>query len=132
MTISTPARSKVVLQQSPTEPVIGVAQQLLGGLGHVVELADSPEAAVLAAGRSRADLLVLSVTDPDEQVRHLERLALLPAAVRPKQVAILSDGTESDPLLARALPGVKVQIFSKAVHALGLLNVVKRLVATSN
>ncbi|MGC4030858.1 MAG: hypothetical protein QM754_03800 [Tepidisphaeraceae bacterium] len=127
-------RSKVVIQESQAEPVTGVAVQLLGVLGHDVAVVDTPEAAVHAATTGEpTDLLVLNVTDPDEQSMRLEQLALLPKACRPKQVAILSDAEndEDAPLVRSRAPGLKVQVFVKPVHAMGLLNVIKRLSATN-
>lgn len=121
-------RSKVVIQNSSEEPVLGVAMQLLNVLGHDVSLVDSPEAAMNASASSPTDLLVLSVTDPDEQSYALDRIALLPKSQQPKQVAILSDGEgDLDLVRPRGLPNVKVHVFVKPVHALGLLNVIKRM-----
>ena len=129
--VATPVRSRVVLQTNPAEPAVGVAAELLHVLGHAVETAATPEAAIVAVGPGRAALLVLSVTDADEQRQSLERLALLPHTLRPLRVAFLTEeDAETAPLLRRALPGVKVTVFVKPVHALGLLDLVKRLDAT--
>ena len=127
-----PTRSKVVIQDTQREPVINVAAQLLGVLGHDVALVDSPESAVTAASQAKTDLVVLSVKDADEQESHLERIALLPRSERPRQVAILSEAeTESTTLRRTDLPDVKVHVFVKPVHALGLLSVIKRMAGTN-
>ena len=127
-----PTRSKVVIQDSQREPVIGVAAQLLGVLGHDVAIVDTPDAAVTAASHGRTDLVVLSVTDAAEQSFQLDKIALLPRSERPRQIAILSeDETEATTLRRPDLPDVKVHIFVKPVHALGLLNVIKRMAATN-
>ena len=125
-------RSKVVIHDSHSEPVVGVAVQLLSVLGHDVSLAESCDAALSAAREGHTDLLVLSVTDPSEQNSCLDQLALLPRSERPKQVAILSDAdAEANPRMLPSLPDMKVHIFVKPVHALGLLNVIKRLAAAN-
>ncbi|HEX8323038.1 MAG TPA: hypothetical protein VF595_03915 [Tepidisphaeraceae bacterium] len=127
-------RSKVVIHDSHQEPVVGVAVQLLSVLGHDVSLVETPDAAMAAAGEgtARTDLLVLSVTDSEEQGHRLEQLALLPKARRPRQVAILSDAdAETGPMRPKSLPDVRVHVFVKPVHALGLLNVIKRMAATN-
>ena len=127
-----PTRSKVVIQDTQREPVINVAAQLLGVLGHDVAIVDSPGAAVTAAGHGKADLLVLTAKDADEQDSLLERIALMPRSERPRQVAILSED-EAEPATLRPtnLPDVKVHVFVKSVHALGLLNVIKRMAGTN-
>lgn len=128
----TATRSKVVIHDSHSEPVVGVAVQLLGVLGHDVSLAESAEAALIAARGDRTDLLVLSVTDLDEQRSLLDQLALLSRDQRPRQVAILSDAdAEASPRMVQSLPDMKVHVFVKPVHALGLLNVIKRLAQTN-
>ena len=121
-----PTRSKVVIQDTQREPVLNVAAQLLGVLGHDVAIVDSSSTAV--ANAAQADLVVLSAKDEMEQDAHLERIALLPRSERPRQVAILSEAeTEATTLRRTDLPDVKVHVFVKPVHALGLLNVIKRM-----
>ena len=131
--MSTTATSRVVIHDSHTEPVVGVAVQLLKVLGHDVTLTESPDEALRSATSDRTDLLVLSLTDPADQSAALDRLALLPAASRPQQVAILSDDdSESGVPLQRKLPDVKVHVFVRPVHAHGLLKVIKRISAAHN
>lgn len=127
-----PNRSKVVIHDSHQEPVVGVAVQLLSILGHDVALVETPDAAMSVAAEGRTDLLVFSVADAEEQGQRLDQLALLPKAQRPRQVAILSDADAETGLLRPLnLPDVKVHVFVKQVHALGLLNVIKRMAQTN-
>lgn len=124
-----PTTSRVVIHDSHKEPVVGVAIQLLEVLGHDVMLAKSADQALAAAVSEKADLLVLSLTDHAEQSAALERLAMLAPAQRPNQVAILSDdeNESSAPPLQRKLPGTKVHVLVKPIHAHGLLKVIKRV-----
>ncbi len=126
--------SRVVIHDSHTEPVVSVAVQLLNVLGHDVALTESADAAISLAMESRTELLVLSLTDHDEQCAALDRLAMLPASARPRQVAILSDDeTDSSiPPMQRKLPGVRVHLFVRAIHAHGLLKVIKRIASLAN
>lgn len=125
-------RSKVVIHQSNQEPVFDVAAQLLDVLGHKVARVSTVERAVEETAEQPTDLLVLSLTDLEDQEQAIQRLALSPAGHRPKQVAILSDAeAELAPRSLPSVPDMKVHVFVKPVHALGLLNVIKRLAQTN-
>jgi len=133
--MTTATTSRVVIHDSHTEPVVGVAVQLLNVLGHDVALTESCDAALASAMERRTNLLVLTLTDPSEQSAALERLATCPANVRPQHVAILSDDDDADSRglpLQRKLPDVKVHLFVRPVHAHGLLKVIKRITAANN
>ena len=125
-------RSSVVIHDSHREPVVDVAVQLLSVLGHEVALAESASAAIREASERPTDLLVLSLTDPAEQAQTIDHLATLHPTRRPKQVAILSnDDAETGLGLQRRLPNVKLHVFVKPIHAMGLLNVIKRITASN-
>ena len=128
MIVESQTRSAVVIHDSHREPVVGVAVQLLSVLGHAVEVTDSVDAALRAATAHPTELLVLSTTDAAEQSQIIDYLATLPANHRPKQIAILSEEeAETGIGLQRRLPNVKLHIFVKPIHAMGLLNVIKRI-----
>lgn len=123
-----PVRSKIVVQGDANAPALRMTVQLLDRSGHAVEHAPTPEAAVAAA--VRADLLVLSLPDADTPDHWLDRLALLPAAERPRRVAILTEA-EALPLSRRRLTDLPTTVLTRPVHAVGLLNLVKRLEASA-
>ena len=118
----------VVMQRNVSEPSLMIFEQWLEDRGHKVRWCDSAELAVVAATSGWTDLLVLAPGGHAEQVEVVDRLGLTPSSQRPKHVAILSD-EEPDATLRRRLPGVKLVLLGDPIHALGLLDIAKRLVA---
>jgi hypothetical protein len=117
----------VVLQRNEEEPSLMIFEQWLVERGHHVRWCDSADAAITAATAGWTDLLVLAPGEHSAQVEAIDRMGLMPAAHRPKHVAILAD-EEPDATLRRRLPGVKLALIGEPIHALGLLDVAKRIV----
>lgn len=118
----------VVIQSNPAEPATAILEQWLDSRGHHVRQAATAEAAIACCAGGATDLLVLSLIDPADQSAAIDRIGLMPAAARPKHVAILGDD-EPDLALRRRLPGVKFHLLGQPIHTLGLLDVVRRITA---
>jgi CheY-like chemotaxis protein len=111
----------VTSQESPT-------RRLLGGLGHDVTRAESPDHAIDLLNRDHTDLLVVDVSNGNENRQMLSRITELADSQIPTQVAIFTDTLDSQlNSMKKNLHGSKVHVFLKPLHMHGLLSVLRQM-----
>jgi len=102
-------------------------RRLLGGLGHDVTRAMSPDHALELVNSDHTDLLVVDITN-DANRELLDSISELPESKRPGAVLVFTDA--SDAKLRewqRTMAPTHVHVFVKPLHMHGLLNVLRRL-----
>jgi CheY-like chemotaxis protein len=103
-------------------------RRLLNELGHDVTRAESPEHALQLLSSDYTDLLVIDVTNNNENCDLVASLIDLPEEKRPDQVAIFSDSIDAQLRdLHRKISPSHVHVFLKPLHMHGLLNVLRTM-----
>ncbi|MDP9174133.1 MAG: hypothetical protein M3O30_09745 [Planctomycetota bacterium] len=103
-------------------------RRLLDELGHDVTRAMSPNHALELLGSEHTDLLVVDITNNNQNRDLISSLVALPESKRPEQVAIFTDSIDAHLReMRRAISPAKVHIFLKPLHMHGLLNVLRHM-----
>jgi len=131
MTTVSPTSLRVVILPAPdAHPDDTPTRRLLGGLGHNVSRARSPEQARQMLLAEAVDLLVVDITNAKENQQLIHQLADLPMESRPHELAIFSD--HADEFLSglrKKVGGTHVHVLLKPLHMHGLLKVLRQLEA---
>jgi len=129
MTSLSPIALNVVILPAPdAHPDDTPTRRLLGGLGHNVTRARSPEQAMQILADEAVDLLVVDITNGKENRLLVNRLADLPVASRPHELAIFSDHADDSLTgLRQKISGTHVHVLLKPLHMHGLLKVLRQL-----
>jgi hypothetical protein len=129
MTISDhPTLRAVILPAGAVRVEDLAARRLLKDLGHTVAGAGTPNQALELLNQDDTDLLIVDVTDSQENRAFVDRLADLPDPHRPREVAIFSNWIDKslDQLRKRLEPS-RVHVFLKPLHMHGLLTVLRQM-----
>jgi hypothetical protein len=109
------------LQDTPT-------RRLLGELGHDVTRADTPGHALELLALDHTDLLVVDVTNENQNTQLIASLSELPEGKRPIEVAIYTDAINSQLRdFRRSYAPSHVHIFLRPLHMHGLLGVLRTM-----
>jgi response regulator RpfG family c-di-GMP phosphodiesterase len=112
------------LQDTPT-------RRLLGELGHDVARAETPDHAIELLSSDHTDLLVVDVTNENQNTQLIDSLASLPDDKRPVQVAIYTDAISTRLRdFRRNYAHSHVHIFLRPLHMHGLLGVLRHMERT--
>ncbi len=112
------------LQDTPT-------RRLLGELGHDVARAETPDHAIELLSHDHTDLLVVDVTNENQNTQLIDSLAMLPDDKRPVQVAIYTDAISARLRdFRRTYAHSQVHIFLRPLHMHGLLGVLRNMERT--
>jgi DNA-binding NtrC family response regulator len=129
MTVQARATLRAVVLPAPdAHPQESYARRLLGNMGHDVSRAASPDHAMELLSSDHTDLLVVDITNNNQNRALMDSISSLPESRRPDQVAIFSD--EMDPKLnelRRAYNREHFHVFLKPLHMHGLLNVIRHM-----
>jgi response regulator RpfG family c-di-GMP phosphodiesterase len=128
MTVEDRATFRSVILPAETAPAVYRVGQLLNDLGHEVAPAQSPDHALDLLRQDQTDLLIVDVSNSEDNLDFVNRLSELPADSRPRDLAIFSDAMNDSlrGLRARISPS-KVHIFLKPLHMHGLLGILRHL-----
>jgi CheY-like chemotaxis protein len=109
------------LEDTPT-------RRLLDELGHDVTRALSPEHALELLNADHTDLLVVDITNDNQNRDLLKALRDMPESKRPEQVAVFSDALDLQLRdLRSSLAPTHVHLFFKPLHMHGLLSVLRHM-----
>jgi DNA-binding response OmpR family regulator len=117
----------VVLPSSDAHPQDTPTRRLLDELGHDVTRALSPQHAMELMRSDRTDLLVIDITNNNQNRELVSSLAELPESSQPGEVAIFSDVIDLQLRELRRRTSPKMHIFLKPLHMHGLLNVLRQI-----
>jgi len=101
------------------------AEKLLSEYGHDVANAPSPEQALKLLQEEETDLLVVDVSNSNDNKSFLHRLAEMPAGVRPRNVVVFAD--RADESLSALRRRLRWHVLFKPLHLHGLLSVLRQL-----
>jgi CheY-like chemotaxis protein len=129
MTAQIPAVLRaVVLPSSDIQSQDTPTRRLLGGLGHDVSRATSPDHALELMSADHTDLLVVDITNNSRNRALIDAISELPETRRPDQVAIFADAIDNSlKEFRRDIAPSHVHVFLKPLHMHGLLNVLRHM-----
>jgi DNA-binding NtrC family response regulator len=129
MTAQIPAVLRaVVLPSSDIQSQDTPTRRLLGGMGHDVSRATSPDHALELMSLDHTDLLVVDITNNNRNRDLIDAIAELPQGKRPDQVAIFADAIDNSLKEFRTdVAPTHVHVFLKPLHMHGLLNVLRHM-----
>jgi len=109
-------------------PADSRAGRLLRDLGHDVAGAESPDQALELLRESDTDLMVVDVTNSEQNQALLRRMADLPRQAQPRTLAVFADSSnETLRETLRCIGAPRTHILLKPLHFHKLLEVVRRL-----
>ena len=118
----------IVLPAPDSHPQDTPTRRLLGQLGHDVVRAESPDHAVELLNSDHTDLLVVDVSNSNENREMISRIQELPDSSRPAQVAIFTDVLDAQlTTFKKRLGAAQVHVFLKPLHMHGLLGVLRKI-----
>jgi DNA-binding NtrC family response regulator len=118
----------VVLPSPDASPQDTPTRRLLGGLGHDVTRAMTPDHALELIGAEHTDLLVVDLTGNNANSQLIDALEELPRDKRPLQLAIYTDAIDLALRDFRRNYGpAHVHVFLKPLHMHGLLSVLRNM-----
>ncbi len=120
---------RVVVLPAPNGPTQDPpTRRLLGGLGHDVSRAMTPDHALELLGADHTDLLVIDITNDNSNRELVDSLAELPESKRPDQVAIFTDSIDTQLRdLRKTVSPSHVHVYLKPLHVHGLLNMLRTM-----
>jgi DNA-binding NtrC family response regulator len=129
MTAQSPAVLRaVVLPSSDIQSQDTPTRRLLGGMGHDVSRAISPDHAMELMSTDHTDLLVVDITNNSRNRDLINSISDLPEGKRPDQVAIFADAIDNSlKEFRRDIAPSHVHVFLKPLHMHGLLNVLRHM-----
>jgi len=101
------------------------AEKLLSEYGHDVANARTPEQALELLQEEEADLLVVDVSNSNDNKSFIHRLAEMPVGVRPRNVVVFAD--RADESLSALRRRLRWHVLFKPLHLHGLLSVLRQL-----
>jgi CheY-like chemotaxis protein len=118
----------VVLPSPDAHPQDTPTRRLLRQLGHDVARAQSPDHAIELLNSDHTDLLVVDVSNANENRQMIDRISDLSENNRPTQVAIFTDALDAQlNAFKKKLGSSHVHVFLKPLHMHGLLNVLRQM-----
>lgn len=136
MSMANQTSGRTVLLYPADEHAVRVTtHRLLQDLGHDVTFTTGVEEVLAMLRQSPADLLIVDESwrdvaqAPDRRSSLISKIGDLPAACRPRAVAIFADDSEADAPAQPGLaaPGSRVHVFIKPYHIHGLLALLRKL-----
>jgi hypothetical protein len=123
-----PTLRAVILPSGYQSPQDAPTNKLLEDLGHTVFSAGTADEAMRLLKADPTDILVVDVTESEENRRLIDRLAELPLDNRPRELAIFTERSEDRfrKLRVSVAPS-HVHVFLKPLHMHALLNILRRL-----
>src|SRR5579862_7945653 len=124
---------RAVIVPAGLKPADSRAGKLLRDLGHDVAGAESASEALDLLRESETDLMVVDVSNSEENQSLVRQLAELPVADRPRALAIFSESFDQGLRDVRKRIGKsRVHVFIKPLHMHGLLSVLRQLETDSD
>src|ERR1700733_10745851 len=118
MTAQIPAVLRaVVLPSSDSQSQDTPTRRLLGGMGHDVSRATSPDHALELMSADHTDLLVVDITNNSHNRELIDQIVDLPEGKRPDQVAIFTDAIDNSlKEFRRDIAPSHVHVYLKPLH----------------